>query len=334
MDPVFKQINTQIKNKTLKKLYVLHGEEPFFVNQLERLFVEKLLTSDEKEFDQEILYGKEVDVPTILSSVRQFPMIGQFRVVIVREAQDMKDFKGIEGFLEKPSEKSVLILAFKGKKADQRKVKFLKHDNCVNYYSKKIYDNQLPGWIEQYVGAKGYKINAQTSAVLSEYLGNDLSKVHNELSKLFISLPKGSMISGEIIEQNIGVSKDFNVFELTTAISTKDIKKANQIANYFAENEKNHPLVLTVSQLYKYFSNLLFLHMNLKTLNSKAIAQLLKINIFFTKDYEMGLKAFNRKKTAQIIHLLAEYDLKSKGVNNSSTSNGELLKELLFKILH
>lgn len=334
MDPLFKQISNQIKKKELKHLYVLHGEEPFFVQQLEKKFADELLSDDEKEFDQEIFYGKEVDIPQVLASVRQFPMIGKHRLVIVREAQELKDFKPIQGFLDNPSNKSVLVLAFKGKKADQRKIKFLKHEHCVDFYSKKIYDNQLPGWIENFVSNQGYKINAHTAAILAEYLGNDLSKINNELGKLFISLPAGSMITGDVIEQNIGVSKDFNVFELTTAIANKDVKKSNQIINYFAENEKNHPLVLTIAQLYKFFSNLLYLHMNLTSLNSKAIAQLLKINIFFTKDYEIAIKAYSRKKTAQIIHLLAEYDLKSKGVNNATSGDGALLKELLFKILH
>lgn len=334
MDAIATSILNQIKNKSLKNMYFLHGDESYYIDLIEKKFNSSLLTDDEKEFDFELFYGKDAELSNIIGSARQFPMIGQYRLVIVREAQHLKDFKGLISFIENPPSNSILVFCYKGKKFDARNEKKLSNENTQFFFSKKLYDNQIPQWVEGLVKSEGYRINAKNAVIISEFLGNDLTKITNELKKIYISIPKGEEITDEIIEKNIGLSKDFNVFEFGNAIAKRDIPKANLIVNYFANNQKNHPFVVSCNQLYRYFSNLLLLHMNLKSTNPREIASILRINQFFTKEYEIGLKIYNRKKVAQNIHLIAEFDLKSKGLNNVSTDEGELLKELTYKIMH
>jgi DNA polymerase-3 subunit delta len=228
----------------------------------------------------------------------------------------------------------LLVINYKYKKIDKRK-SFFKHidKKGVLFESKKLYDNKVSGWINTYVRQKGYEITPKASAMLTEFLGNDLSKVVNEISKLILNIPEKATINDELVEQHIGISKDFNIFELQNALGSRNILKANQIGNYFAANPKENPLIRTIPILFGFFSRLMVYH-QLEDKSKNNVASALSINPYFVRDYQVASRNYNLKKLTTVVSLLKEYDLKSKGVNNVSTSDGELLKELLFKILH
>ena len=304
-----------------------------------------------KEFNQTVLYGRDVNASDIIGAAKRFPMMSEHQVIIVKEAQNIRDLVAkekegdkqkdkekaklpFESYLENPQKSTILVICYKYKTIDKRTsiAKFIEK-NAVLFDSKKIYDNQVPAWINNYLQGKEFTIGPKASALLTEYLGTNLSKVSNELDKLIINLPQKAEITVDQIQANIGISKDYNVFELQNAIGKKEVLKANRIINYFAANDKEHPLVMTVSSLYGYFCKLLSYHF--VTDKSKgSIASALGVNPFFVSDYERAAKNFSVDKLRRIFAYLREYDLKSKGVETGSVTEGELLKELLFKILH
>lgn len=265
---------------------------------------------------------------------KRYPMMANHQVVIVKEAQNIQKIEELEPYITKPLESTVLVINYKYKKVDKRK-SFFKNigKKGVLFESKKIYDNQIPAWIDKYLHNLGYSISPKAGIMLAEYLGSDLSKIVNEISKLILNIPEKAEINDELIEKNIGVSKDFNIFELQNAIGTRNIVKANRIANYFAANPKENPLVKTIVIIFGYFSKLLIYH-QLKDKSKNNVASALSVNPFFVKDYQIAARNYSFGKLILIISFLREYDLKSKGVNSISTNDGELLKELLFKILH
>ncbi len=261
-------------------------------------------------------------------------MMANYQVVIVKEAQDIKDIDELLPYIENPLDSTLLVINYKYKKIDKRKSFYKQVDKKgILFESKKLYDNKIAGWINNYVKEKGYDITPKASAMLTEFLGTNLSKVVNEISKLILNVPEKATINDELVERNIGISKDFNVFELQKAIGSKNVLKVNQIGNYFAANPKENPLIKTVSILFGYFSKLMIYH-QLTDKSRNSIASALSVNPFFVQDYQMAARNYSLQKLIKIIDLLKEYDLKSKGVNNISISDGELLKELLFKILH
>ncbi len=335
----FKQIIADLKKKVYYSVYLLMGEEPYYIDEISNFIEKNVLTDTEKEFNQTILYGKDTDVITIISNAKRFPMMANYQVVIVKEAQNIKDLfddKNLIHYIKNPLESTILVLCYKYKKYDKRRV-FAKAISAskkgILFESKKLYDNQIPTWISNFLKQKEYSISPKAVMLLAEYLGTDLSKIANEIGKLIINIPKNLEITPEHIEENIGISKDFNYFELQKALGKKDIFKANQIVNYFASNQKEHPLVVTIPILYTYFSKTLIYHcLNDKSRNN--VASVLSINPYFVMDYQIAGRNYNIKKIITIISYLREYDLKSKGVGSISTSKGELLKELVFKILH
>lgn len=330
----FEQILENLKNKIYHPIYLLAGEEAFFIDQVSNYIENNVLDEMEKEFNQTILYGKETDVAKIIGTAKRFPMMANHQVVIVKEAQEVKKIDELATYAENPLNSTLLVLCYKYKKYDKRKAfaKIVKK-NGVLFESNKLYDNQVPEWINGQLNLRGYKIRPKAALMLAEFLGTDLSKITNEIEKLAINLPPGTEITDEEIEKNIGISKDFNVFELQRAIGKREEFKSNQIINYFAANEKDNPLVKITGVLYNYFSKLLIFH-HLKDKSRNSIASALSINPFFVNDYQQAARNYNVSKLTQIIHALREYDLKSKGVGNISTKDGELMKELIFKILH
>ncbi|MCO5934292.1 DNA polymerase III subunit delta [Mucilaginibacter sp. RB4R14] len=329
-----------LKNRKIKPVYLLHGEEPFYIDLVSNYIEHNLLTSAEKGFNQTVLYGKDTDVMTVINAAKRYPMMSDYQVIMVKEAQDMKwgrdddDKKSINpvlSYLENPLESTVLVFCYKYGKFDKRKKTYKAIEkNGLIFESTALYDNKIPGWIEGYVSDKKYKISQQASAMLSEYLGNDLSKIANELDKLMLNISAGQEITLQLIADNIGISKEYNVFELQSALTRKDVYKANQIVNYFEANPKANPIVLVLGNLNNFFSKVLAYHYVKDKGNA---AREIGVNPYFLKDYEQAARNYNLGKTFQIISYLREYDLKSKGVE-SNTDHGGLMKELMFKILH
>jgi len=336
------EILKDLKNRKFKPIYLLHGEEPYFIDLISNYLEDNLLNDTEKGFNQTVLYGKDTDMITVLNAAKRYPMMSDYQLVLVKEAQDLKwgredeDKKGLNplmSYLENPLPGTILAFCYKYGKFDKRKkaYKAIEKSGLV-FESATLYDNKVPGWIEGYVSDKKYRINQQASGMLAEYLGNDLSKVANELDKLMLNIKQGDEITLKHIQDNIGISKEYNVFELQTALVKRDAYKANQIINYFEANPKNNPIVLVMANLYNFFSKILTYHY-LKDRSQSNVAKELGVNPFFVKDYEQAARTFDYNKTMNIISLLREYDVKSKGVD-SSAPHGELMKELVFKILH
>jgi DNA polymerase-3 subunit delta len=328
----YKQIIKEISAGNQKPVYFLQGDEPYFIDLIERFTTERILDEGVKGFDQTILYGKDTDLISVINAAKRYPMMGKLQIISVREAQHYRNFDALIEYLKKPQDQTLLLFSFKGKKLDKRILKKF-GSNAVIFESKKFYDNQVPDWIINYVASKKLQIAIKSAVLLSDFLGNDLAKIVNEVNKLAILLPPNSIITPDIIEQNIGISKEYNTFELTNALINQDILKANRIATHFGANPKNYPLVITISMLYGLFSKIMCLYF-VKSSNPEVIAKELGVRNFFLKDYQIGKSKYSKRKLFQIITLLNEYDLKSKGVGNSSTTDGELLKELIFKILH
>jgi DNA polymerase-3 subunit delta len=332
MDEVLKIIN-DLKAGTIKPIYFLMGEEPYYIDKLTEYIENNILSEDEKGFNQTVIYGRDATIEDIVSNAKRYPMMAERQVVVVREAQELsRTIDKLESYAENPQPTTVLVVAYKYKTLDKRKklVKLIAK-NGVLFESKKLYENQVGTWIQRLLQGRGYSIEPKANAMLVEFLGNDLSRISNELDKLQIILPKGHTITPKDIEYNIGFSKDFNVFELQNAIGSKDQLKAYKIAQYFADNPKDNPLVVTVSLVFGFFVKILKYH-GLKDKDPRAAAPVLGVNPFFMKDYEIALRNYPMKKVSSIVASLREIDVKSKGVGANSLSNHDLLKEMLVKI--
>ena len=330
----FEEIIKELKNKIYKPIYFLYGEESYFIDQISDYISKNVLDEAEKAFNQTVLYGKDSKIEDVINAAKRFPMMANHQVIILKEAQNLKQIEKLEYYAEQPLNSTILVVSYKNKNFDKRKrvYKTLKK-NAVIFESKKLYENQVGAWINTYLKTKNYSVTPVSSKLLTDFLGTDLSKISNELDKLMISLPEGTSITPKHIEENIGISKDFNVFELQNALGSKDILKANRIINHFAANPKNNPMVMTIISLFGYFSKILSLHY-IKDKSKNNVASVLGVNPFFVQDYMNASRNFNIRKTVAAISLIREYDMKSKGYNNVSTTHGDLLKELIFKILH
>jgi DNA polymerase III subunit delta len=333
-DLSYENIINDLKNKNYAPIYFLMGDEPYYIDKISDFAENNILDEAEKGFNQTILYGNDIDALTIVDNAKRYPMMSEYQVVIIKEAQHVKNIELIENYVKNPLSSTVLIICYKYKKLDARKTlpKTIAK-NGVLFESKKMYENQVAEWVTKLLKSKGIISNPVSATLLTEYLGNDLQKIENELEKLTNNIKKGEELTPQLIEKYVGISKDYNDFELNNAIAEKNILKANKIIQYFAKNPKNHPLVLTLSTIFSYFSKLLAYHF-LQDKSKENVASVLKINPFFVKDYQLAAKHYNPKKTVEIIAYLREYDLKSKGVNSNGIADGELLKELIYKILH
>ena len=334
MDEVI-QITKDIKAGNLKPIYFLMGEEPYYIDKLTEFIEENVLQEHERDFNQTILYGRDVTIEDIIGSAKRFPMMADRQVIIVREAQKLsRTIDKLEAYAENPQPTTVLVFAYKYKTLDKRKkiTKLLDKVGVV-YESKKLYENQVGDWIKRVLAAQGYGIEPKAAAILVEFLGTDLSKINNELEKLKIILPKGHILTPSDIEENIGFSKDFNNFELRKAIGEKNQVKAYQIIDYFSQNPKDNPLVVTTGLVFGFFSQLLQYH-GLKDKSQMNAAKVLKVNPFFVKDFEVAFRNYPMKKVSTIVSALRTLDVKSKGVGAASTSQHDLLKELLITIFN
>ena len=334
MDEVLKIVN-DIKSGNIKPIYFLMGEEPYYIDKLSDFIEEKVLTEEEKGFNQTVLYGRDVFIDDIISTAKRYPMMAERQVIIVKEAQDLiRTIDKLESYAENPMATTVLVFCYKYKTLDKRKkITKLLAKNGVVFESKKLYDNQVGEWIKRVLAGKKYEIEPKANAMLVEFLGTDLSKINNELEKLQIILPVGSTITPKHIEENIGFSKDFNVFELRKALGERNQLKAYTIAENFAQNPKDNPMVVTTSLVFGFFIQLLKYH-GLKDKNPKNVAAVIGINPFFMKEYDVALKNYPMKKVSQIVGALRDIDVKSKGVGANALSHSDLLKEMLYKIFN
>ncbi|MEA1878296.1 MAG: DNA polymerase III subunit delta [Bacteroidota bacterium] len=331
----FDQIISDITNRNFKPLYFLQGDEPYFIDLIVDKLMDGILDEMQKAFNLNVLYGKDSDVATIDNMARRFPMGAEYTVVVVKEAQSLNKIEDLVYYANSPSDSSILIMAYKYKTLDKRK-KLHKaiNKNGVLFTSNKVYDNKVPRWIQNYLSSKSIGIDPSAGVILTEFLGNDLGKISNELDKLILTLPQGqNKIHADHIEENIGISKDFNHFELMKALAKKNILKANRIIEYFGKNQKLNNINQTISSLFYFFSKVLALHFMQSTSN-REIASTLHINPYFIGDYQTATRNYSKVKTVEIISILREFDLKSKGYGNPSVPADQLLQEMIFKIMH
>ncbi len=330
----FYNILKDIRNKVFHPVYFLTGEEAFYIDVISNNLEAKVLTETEKEFNLSILYGKDTDIPEIISVAKRYPMMSSHNVVIIKEAQHIRNIDDLLPYINQPLESTILVICYKYKTLDKR-TKLYKALNStgVVFTGKKLYDNQVPDWIRDYSKQHGYQIGPRASQMLADHLGTDLGRIVNEMKKLFINLEKGAEITTTHIEENIGISKDFNVFEFQHALGSKDNRKAYQIAKYFADNPKSNPIMMVTAVLFQFFSKIL-LYQSLKDKSKNNAASALGVNPYFIQDYARAAKHYPPAKVVDVFTLLRTYDLKSKGVNNETATHGELIRELTYKILN
>ncbi|MBK7682069.1 MAG: DNA polymerase III subunit delta [Bacteroidia bacterium] len=346
------EIKRDLKNKIYHPVYLLQGDEPYYIDAVTEMLENSVLDDMEKEFNQTVLYGKDCEILSLISAAKRYPMMSNYQVVIIKEAQEIKALfpkaksKSEEGaeekndsvpllnYLTNPLSSTLLVLAMKYKSLDKRgKLYKVIEKNGVVFESKKMYDDKLPKWIENYLAEKNSKISPKASQLMSEHLGNDLSRIANECDKLLVNIKSKETIDVQHIELYIGVSKEFNIFELQKALGKRDVYTCIKIANYFTANPKSNPIQVTMAMLYTYFTKILLYHsLNDKSRNAVAVA--LKVNPFFVDDYFTAGKNYSPEHVEKNISLLREFDLKSKGVGASTLGNEDYMKEFVYKLIH
>lgn len=331
----FDQILDNLKKKIYHPVYFLCGEEPYYIDILSDYIETNVLSPAEKGFNQSVFYGKDSDIMTVLESARRYPMMADHQVIIVKEAQSWKDLSPLVRYLKAPSKTTILVISYKYGKPDGRTSEGRElRDNCVYLETKKMKEYQLAPWIDNFIRNRGYTITPQASQMLTDFLGSDLAKIANELTKLFIILPSGSKITPDDIEKNIGISKEYNYWELSDALGERNILKANRIISHFGLNPSAYPFQPLAGALFSYFSKL-FLYHFLPDKSEKSVASALNIHPFVARNYVEAAKRYHKTRLFEIIGTIREYDMKSKGVESGSgVSQSDLMKEMVYKILH
>ena len=335
-ETTYEEIARELKNRIYKPVYYLMGEESYYIDRISEYIAQTVLNENEKEFNQTIVYGADTDIATVINAAKRYPMMSKYQVVIVKEAQNIKNIKELVYYLQKPLDSTILVLCHKHGTLDRRKKLAAEIEKVgVLFESKKIKDAQLPGFISSYLKRRSVEIEPKASEMMAEFVGADLSRMAGELEKLIITLPRGQKrITPEQIERNIGISKDYNNFELRNALVAKDVFKANQIIKYFEENPKTNPLQMTLSVLFNFFSNLMLAYYAPDKSEQGIANQLGLKSPWQSKDYMAAMRKYSGVKVMQIIGEIRYCDAKSKGVGNPSLEDGDLLRELVYKILH
>ncbi len=332
----YDSIRNDIRERHFYPIYLLMGEEAYFIDAITELLVDTVLTETEKDFNFYTYYGVDSDVNTIIATARRFPMMAERQLVVVKEAQQLNNLELLDLYAKQPMPSTVLVINYKHGNIDRRKA-FVKKISEVGvlFESKKLYENQIPPFITSWFREKGIAIDFKSAQMLTDHVGNNLSQLIPQLQKLEISLDDDDRrVTSELIEKNVGISKDYNNFELLKAIINKDVLMANRIVNYFGTNPKDYSIMATVSVLFNYFSNLLECFW-LPRKDEQSIMNALNLrSAYFVRDYLVGLRNFNARKVMTIISNLRTFDARSKGVDNASASQGELLKELVYRIMH
>jgi DNA polymerase-3 subunit delta len=324
----------RIQQKQYQPIYLLQGaEETYFVDLIAKYIEDNVLQEDQKAFNQTILYGKDTDVDELINLAKRYPMMAEHQVIILREAQSLKQPDKLESYVLQPQPTTILVLCFKHKKPDGRKKVFKDIKSKYEYFETgKLYERDVMNWIESSLKKSNYNISPKGIKMLVEFLGNSISKIDKELEKLKQILPEGTNILPEHIEEHVGISKDYNVFELNKAVSVKDELKAQRIVKYFTQNPKNHPLVLSLSQLYSHFSKIMLYHSQ-QNKDKYAMAKAIGVPPFFVNDYAIASRNYTMKDTSRILELIRTADAGGKGIKSTNTNDGELLKTLIVNIM-
>ncbi len=334
----YENIISKINKRIYSPVYFLSGEEPFFIDKISKLIEDTVLDEGEKDFAMNIVYGKDTQIDQIIGMAKEFPGFGPYRVVIVREAQHIKDIEKndyLKAYLQKPIESTILVFNYKYKKVDGRTAfSKLAAKAGVFFVSDPKRDYEIPDYIEKILQARGYRISPETRALLAENLGNNLSKIENELNKLLINVAKGSEITPALVEENIGISKDYNIFELQRAMARKDVLRANKIVNNFEANPKEFPAVMQIVLLFSYFRKIFHYHFIKEKNNQNKVASELGVHPFFVKEYSAAAKLYPPKKLRSIFSIFREFDRKSKGVDSATIPDGQLMRELVYRVMH
>lgn len=329
-----------LKSKKYAPVYFLQGEETYYIDQIADYIEDHVLNEAEKGFNQTVLYGRDVAMNVVLTNARRFPMMAERQVVIVKEAQNISDINKEAGqkllmdYLQNPVASTILVFCYKNKTLDKRKALGKSIDKlAVSVTTKKLYDNQVPAWVEQYIKSKGFTATAKAVQMLADSIGNDLERLANEVDKMLINYKEKVQIDEAAVQRYVGISKDYNVFELQKALISKDVVKANKIVNYFEANPKKNPIIPVIAILFSFYSKLL-VAFHAKDKSERNLASVLKVSPYFVKDYLHALRNYSPAQVVNNIHHIKVADLKSKGVDNISATEGQLLKELVFKLLH
>ena len=333
----YESICKEIAERKFSPIYVLMGEEPFFIDQITDLLIENVLAEEERDFNQSIFYGADADAVSVINAARRFPMMSEYQLIVVKEAQLMRDIELLNAYAKHPLSSTVLVINYKYKTLDRRKsLAAAVEKNGILFESKKIPDYKMPGYITGLLQQRSLAIDAKAAQMLSDFLGNDLNRLSKELDKLAIVMAQmgSKRVTPELVERNIGISKEYNNFELIKALATKDVLKANRIAQYFEKNPKTNPLQMTLAVLFNFFSNLLIAYYSKDRSEAGLMAALGLRSAFQLKDYQMGMRHYSAMKVFLSIGEIRKADAASKGVDNASASDADLLKELLYKIMH
>lgn len=330
----YEQLISSFKKRDFRPIYFFMGEEAYYIDKLSDYLMENVVSDENKAFDQTVVYGKDVDIDTVINLAKRYPMMSDKQLVVVKEAQQLKSLDRLTFYLQKPLSSSILVFCYKYGTLDKRKSVY----NAINkagivFDSKKVYDNQVAGKVIEIAKEKGLSIDMKSANIIADFLGSDLSKISNEIDKLQIALPEGAVVTPTDIERNIGISKDYNNFELVDALAVKNIEKVNRIVDYFRQDKNGNPLVVTLSVIFNFFANLL-IYSTLKDKSKMNVASVLKINPFFVTLYQKAAVNYDTQKIIRIISYIRETDAGSKGVGDLIMGENELLKLLVFKILH
>ncbi len=339
MTSTYYQLVKDFQKRAFVNIYLFYGEEPYYIDELSDYLTEHVLNDIEKEFNQVVLYGRDSSAALVVNSSKQFPMIGEKQLVVLREAQDM-DLKKEENlslllsYINRPQPSTILVICHKYKAPPAKLLKALATSTlAITIESKRKYESDMPGWITAQVKSSGYSISDKAANMLVEYLGTNLEKINNELGKLYINHPKTKVINEDVIEQYIGISKDYNIFEFQKALANRDVMKANQIAHYFALNPNENSIFKTIPMLFNFFSKVLLIH-SLPDKSEPSILSKAKLTPYNKRDYIDAYRNFSPNKLQEIIGWIRECNTRALGIENYSTDQGELLRELVFKIMH
>jgi DNA polymerase-3 subunit delta len=326
----------ELKAKQYRPIYYLMGEESYYIDLIADYIAANVLTETEKEFNSTVVYGADVDISTVINAAKRYPMMSEYQVVIVKESQAIKNIEGLTFYLQKPLNSTILVMCHKYGTLDRRKkIAAEIEKKGILFESKRIKEAALPAFISSYLKRKGVDVEPKAGQMLADFIGTDLSRLTGELEKLIITLPKGQMrITPEQVEKNIGISKDYNNFELRSALIEKDVLKANKIIKFFEENPKANPIQMTLPLLFNFFSNLMLAYYA-PDKSEQGIAAMLGLKTpWQARDYAVAMRKYNGVKTMQIIGDIRCADAKSKGIDSASMNDGDILRELVFNILH
>jgi DNA polymerase-3 subunit delta len=328
----YQEILRDIDNKKFNSVYLLQGDEPYFIDAISKKLEENVLSEEERSFNQTVIYGKETTYHNVVMAARRFPMMAPYQLIVVKEAQNIKDTDSLIPYLEAPLDSTILVICLKGKKIDKRKKEGKLLSKFLMFNSERIRDYQISEWISRYVKSKNKEIDNTACQLIGEFLGTDLAKIASEIDKMLINIRDTDRVSMSHVEENIGISKDYNTFELQKALGGRNFNKSVQIINYFAADTRTHPLVMLAPNLFSYFTKLMIYHQN-RGMDQQSLSSAMGVHSFFIKEYAAAALNYNLQNIEEIISIIRFYEMRAKGVENTNTSEGQLMIEMIVRIL-